>query len=127
MNLIKIMLPVILFFALPVVSAACDITWTIEGAQKEKYQPGDIVVIKIIVELTHRHCNVDIDETKITVSGLEIKGATKWVNLTGRVWERKMKVAVTSNQQGKAIITAKRTCDKDGGFGTLTLSTVPGL
>ena len=121
----KILFIAIFFFAMPIVSAACDITCTVDGIQKATYRVGDVVVIKIIVKRTHRNCAVDINETKITVSGMEIKCATKWVNTTGSIWERKMKVSITSNKEGKAMINAKRSCTKDGGSGTLTLSAVP--
>lgn len=112
-------------FGLPLFSAACDITCTVEGAQKTKYQSGDIVIIKITVDRVHRNCQVDIDETKITVSGMEIEAATKWVNTTGRIWERKVKVRITSNKKDNAVITAKRSCKKDGGSGTLALAVTP--
>jgi len=116
---------VIFFYCLPIISSACEITFHLEGAQKMKYNAGDIAIIKISVVRTHRNCSVDLKETKIQASGMKIIGATKWVNTDGNTWERKLKVRITSNKEGKATITAKRTCNRDGGFGTFELQAVP--
>jgi hypothetical protein len=113
----------LLFIILPAVVHACEITVSVEGAKKERYQPGDIVVVKITVQLEHRNCDVDLNETSIRVSGSQILGTTKWVNTEGRTWERKIKVKIMDDKTGKAEITAERTCEKDGGRGTLILKT----
>lgn len=109
--------------ALPAIANACKIIVSVDGSKKESYKPGDVVVVKITVVLEHRNCNIDINETDIRVSGLQIAGATKWVNTIGKTWERKIKVKITGDKASKAVITAERTCDKDGGKGTLTLVT----
>ena len=122
-TLLKIVFASALLFFLPSIARACDIIVTVEGVQKEKYKAGDIVVVKITVILKHRSCDVSLDETDIRVSGSQITGATKWVNTTGRTWERKLKIKIGSDAEGKAVITAVRTCEKDGGKGSLTLLT----
>ena len=122
-NVLKILLVSALLIAIPSITKACHITVTVEGVQKEKYQSGDIVVVKITVVLEHRNCDVSLDETDIQVSGSQITGATKWINTGGTTWERKLKIKIESAAEGKAIVTAVRTCEKDGGKGSLTLHT----
>ncbi|HLG38602.1 MAG TPA: hypothetical protein VI461_03000 [Chitinophagaceae bacterium] len=115
---------VALFFIIPVFTFACDIFVNVDGVKKEKYAAGDIVVIRIEVRLTHRNCPVDINETGINISGMQIIGATKWVNTEGsNKWERKIKVKISSEKDGKAMVVAERTCQKDGGKGSLILAT----
>lgn len=117
---LKMIVSVLLFF-IPSLAFACHIYVTVDGVKKEKYQVGDIVVIKIEVQLTHRRCEVDLNETDINVTGMQITGATKWVNTSGNVWERKVKVKITAENEGKIMLVAERTCRKDGGKGSLSL------
>jgi hypothetical protein len=121
----KLIAIVIISFLLtsPVITKACEITISVEEAKKDTYKPGDIVVLKIKVLLKHRNCDVDISETGIKVTGSQIVGATKWVNTDGNTWERKIKVKILKDLSNKAIIVAERTCDRDGGKGSLTLNT----
>jgi hypothetical protein len=107
------------------IASACEISFAVDGKEKTKYEIGDIVIIKVTVELTHNNCPVALKETRIQGSGIEILGATDWKNPSGTKWERKVKVKITSNKDGNATITAKRTCDKDGGWGTYTLKATP--
>jgi hypothetical protein len=113
-----------IFFCIawPVITSACEIHIVTDSPQKENYKTGDVVVVKITVVLKHRNCDVDINETAIKVSGLQITGTTKWTNTEKRTWERKIKVKITGDKK-QAIITAERTCDRDGGKGSLTLIT----
>jgi hypothetical protein len=113
-----------LSIAIPSIANACEITVAVEGVQKEKYNTGDIVILKITVVLQHRNCEVSVDQTDIRVSGSQITGATKWATPDGRTWERKIRVKIVDDKTGKAVITAERTCEKDGGKGSLTLLTV---
>lgn len=106
-------------------ASACEITFAVDGVKKAKYEIGDVVVIKVTIELTHNNCNVTLKDTKIQGSGIEILGATEWKNPSGSKWERKVKIKLTSNKEGKATLTAKRTCEKDGGWGTFTLNVTP--
>lgn len=121
----KIVFLISLMLSTAFVSMACEINFKIDGQEKAKYDIGDIVVLKITVEFTHNACPVALKETKIQANGMEILGATEWKNVSGNIWERKVKVKITSNKEGKAIISARRSCDKDGGSGTLTLIAVP--
>ena len=121
----KIVFLILLMLSTAFVSMACEINFKIDGQEKAKYDIGDIVVLKITVEFTHNACPVALKETKIQANGMDILGATEWKNVSGNIWERKIKVKITSNKEGKAIISARRSCEKDGGTGTLTLIAVP--
>lgn len=114
---------VFLAMLLSAAAKACEIIVSTDGPKKEAYKAGDVVVIKITVVLKHRNCDVDIDETAITVSGSQITGTTKWVNTEGKTWERKIKIKILSGKSNQCLITATRTCDRDGGKGSLLLVT----
>ena len=127
MNVMKRALCVVIMSLLlaagPTITKACEITVAVDGAQKEKYKTGDIVVITITVVLEHRNCDISLDQTNIRVSGSQITGATKWGNTDGRTWQKRIKIKIDDGKSGKAIITAERTCERDGGKGSLTLFT----
>ena len=106
-------------------SKACEIEFEIIKGKKEKYEAGDIIVLKIIVTLTHRVCPEGIKKTKYKMNGLKVVGSTPWKQTSAMDYERKLKVQIVSNKNGKLIFNAIRTCDKDGGFGSLKLEAVP--
>lgn len=107
----------------PSIAKACEILVSTEESKKEIYKAGDVVVIKITVVLKHRNCDVSIDETAIKVSGSQVTGTTKWVNTGGKTWERKIKIKILADKSNQCLITATRTCDRDGGKGSLLLAT----
>ncbi len=121
-NFKTLYLTALLFFVFPVVGYTCDIVFVVDGPKKEKYGVGEVVVLKITVVLKHRNCDVDIKETDVHVSGCQVTAATAWVNTSGKTWERKIKVKILDDKSGKAIVSAKRTCDRDGGEGSITLA-----
>ena len=105
----------------PLQTTACEIDFEVVENQKEVYDVGDIIVIKVSVTLTHRSCPIGMDQTKFTMTGLEVLGATDWTQLSTMVWERKVKVKVQKTKKGNLVFNAVRTCDKDGGFGSIKL------
>lgn len=107
----------------PYTAKACEITLTVDGVSKQAYKAGDIVVVKITVVLKHRNCDVDINDTEIKVAGSQITGTTKWVNTEGKTWERKIKVKILADKSNKAVIVVERSCNRDGGKGSLNLPT----
>jgi hypothetical protein len=117
-----IVLGVILSAFQPAQASACEIEFEVVENQKEVYNEGDIIVIKVTVTLTHRSCPIGMDQTKFTMTGLEVLGATDWTQLSTMVWERKVKVKVLKTKNGNLVFNAVRTCDKDGGFGSIKLS-----
>ncbi len=102
--------------------SACDINLNVVGDKKAKYAVGDELVVKVEVVLTHRNCHVDIDETKFKTTGFKVVGQTKWTEKSSGVWERKLKVQVTAPVNGKSTINVERTCNKEGGYGSLSVS-----
>lgn len=100
---------------------ACNIEFEVQGTAKAKYKVGDEVVVKVKIHLTHRVCPVAMKDTKLDAKGMEILGATDWKEVEPGSWERKVKMKVTGSKNGKLQLTATRTCDKEGGLGTLTL------
>jgi hypothetical protein len=110
-----------LLLGLPALLFACEIVVQTEGLKKAKYHQGEVIIIHIEVRLVHRNCPVDIEKTDISMNGLQIIGATKWVNTSGNTWERRIRVKVMKDASGKAFIQADRNCRKDGGHATLVL------
>lgn len=105
--------------------SACEIDFNIIKNKQKTYKVDDVLIIKINVTLTHRGCTTGIKKTKIKTKGLTIIGATKWEQKSTMVWERKLKVKVTGTETGELLINATRTCDKEGGFGSMTLKSTP--
>ena len=130
-NLLKSKTVIFLLFAFLSVAfsiqetKACEIEFEITENIKEVYEVGDIIVVKVKVILTHRSCPVAMKQTKFTMKGLKILGATQWTQLSTMIWERKLKMQVTGTKDGKLVLNAVRTCDKDGGFGSLKLNSTP--
>jgi hypothetical protein len=104
---------------------ACEITLEVEKGAKEKYVVGDEFVIKVNLKFSHRVCNLSLEETKYEVKGLEILGGTDWKESSVGSWERKIKVKVTGTPDGKLTFNIVRTCDKMGGFATMSFLSKP--
>ncbi|GAB4283632.1 MAG: hypothetical protein Kow0068_08510 [Marinilabiliales bacterium] len=103
--------------------SACEIEFVIDGSPKAKYHKGDELVVKVKVTFTHRVCTTGIKQTKFEGKGLQILQGTDWVETSPGVWERKLKIKITDPKKGKAVLSATRTCDKEGGFGSITIQT----
>jgi len=104
---------------------ACEIEFEVQGEKKEAYTVGDEIIIKVTVILTHRVCPEGIKKTSFESDGLKVVGAKEWEQINDRKFERLLKVKVTGTENGKVTISATRTCDKDGGFGSITLQANP--
>ncbi len=113
----------LLFFAIHTVASACDINFDVIKGEKEEYESGDVIIMKVTVLLTHRNCPVALDETKFKYQGLKVLGATKWRAASSTTYERKLKIKIlgADDDKDKVFISATRTCDKEGGFGSLKL------
>jgi len=98
---------------------ACDFHFQAEN-QKTSYKVGDEIIITVSVTLTHRVCKVELEETQFIVSGMDIAGATNWVQLSDKVYARKFKIRITENPSSTiAKFSALRECEKDGGEGSI--------
>ena len=108
-------------FLRPVSLPACEIEIKVRGNQKTAYLKGDIVILSVDVFLTHRDCPKGIQATRFKAEGMEILGATKWKEIASGKFRRLIKVRVTSAEHGEGAFHARRTCDKEGGYGVLKL------
>ncbi|MFC2131116.1 hypothetical protein ACFLSQ_06745 [Bacteroidota bacterium] len=121
-DMIKIIITVLFLFAFFITELnACEIDFSVIKGNKEIYSKGDELIVKVTVLLTHRNCPEGIKSTKFETEGLEVKGATKWASKNSTTFERKFKVKVTAHKNEDVFISATRTCDKEGGFGSLKL------
>ena len=104
---------------------ACEIEYEIIKGKKEVYQVGDTIIVKVKVSLTHRSCPIAMKDTKFKLNGMKVLQATGWKQLSSMDFERKLKIVITDNKSDKVTINTIRECEKDGGFGSLKLETVP--
>ena len=101
--------------------SACEIDFKIIDGEKDKYEKGDVLVIKVIVVYTHRNCPEGIEATVMKTEGIKVVKATRWSEKAVGTYERKFKIQITGDKKDMSI-SAIRTCDKEGGFGALVLS-----
>jgi hypothetical protein len=102
-------------------ASACEVAIKIKGGQKPSYQVGDEIVFEVTVFLTHHDCPEGIQSTKFTGEGLELLGATKWKEVATGTYVRLIKAKVTPAKDGVGALHARRKCDKEGGYGVITL------
>jgi len=118
----KFLIAILAVFMISIVSAyACEITFDIEKGKKDSYKVGDELVLKVHVAYTHRVCSQGIEATKFKYDGIEVISATKWKDIDGKNFERKLKIRVTDPSSDKLSLNATRTCDKTGGYGEIKL------
>ncbi len=101
---------------------ACEFKFNVEGTSKDVYAIGDELVVKVTLVLTHRNCDVTLEDTKYDYRGFQVAGATQWKEVSNGVYERKFKLKVTAAEKGKASFSAIRTCRKEGGSGTFQVT-----
>lgn len=116
---------VALTFLLPLAAFACEIRFNDEAADKDKYTPGQVVIFKVRMDLTHNNCPVEPKDTKLQGIGVKILGATDWKSPEPNVWERRIKAQIISTKDGKVTLTAKRSCEKDGAWATFSMLAEP--
>ena len=119
--IMMVVLGILLFISGFTVSPAdaCKIRITVNGNEKTTYTPGDELVLKVSVFLTHRNCPEGIDATRFRTSNLEVLGATDWSERSGNHFERLITVKIFPSETGEAIIMAERDCTKVGGGASL--------
>lgn len=99
---------------------ACEIEFQLPSEQKT-YSIGDVLVIETEVVFTHRVCPVALKETKFKHEGVKILGATPWKETSPMRYTRKLKVQIIKSKKNTSKITAVRSCDKEGGFGSIVI------
>ncbi len=100
---------------------ACHFEFTTPGGEKKSCKPGEELVINIKLTLTHRNCKVAAQETKFKFDGIQVTGATDWKQESPGIYTRQVKAKVLNDGKKKIMLSATRTCDKDGGYGVFTL------
>jgi len=118
-EIFKILLVLAVVFG-PVIASACEIDFEIVENKKEFYQKGDVIIVNVKVVFTHRQCPEGIDATKFSYDGLKVLGATRWNETLPNTYERKFKIEITENKKGNLVFGAARSCDKDGGSGSIS-------
>lgn len=119
---------IILFFLTFFISSifttifACEILFTVAGQHKDVYQVDEELILKVEIILTHRVCPVAMKDTKFTYEGVKVLGATEWKEETPGKFTRKIKLKVENDGKENIKLTALRTCEKDGGYGSITLA-----
>ena len=124
---LKIIIVLILLFGIIDVSNvfACEIEIRVNGKEKEMYAENDIVILEVYVFLTHKICPEGLKATKFKSDGMKILGATAWKEKKANTFLRMIKVEINHTKNGEAIFQARRTCDKEGGYGVIKLKTLP--
>lgn len=101
---------------------ACEITFEILNGEKKTYAVGDEIILRVKVEFTHRVCPEGIKATEFKMDGLKVLGAKEWAEHSPTSYSRDLKITIT--EAGKdAKFISKRTCDKEGGFGSISFKT----
>lgn len=100
--------------------SACDFVFSLKD-NKKTVKAGDEIVINVVLNLTHRTCKVAAKDTKFKFDGLQILGATEWKQESALVYTRQIKAKVMGDNKKNIMLTATRTCDKEGGHGVFTL------
>ncbi|MBN1541348.1 hypothetical protein JW992_04310 [candidate division KSB1 bacterium] len=113
---------VLMLVLLATASQACEIRITEKDKESTAYAVGDEVILIVSVLLPHRNCHVGIEETKFQSEGLKILGATPWKEIKFNTFERMLKVQITEDAEKEAILHARRTCNKEGGYGIIKLA-----
>lgn len=119
----KIILFVILIFSV-MLGVACEVSYAVaDSSKKESYKNGDELVFEIRIKLVHRNCTVDIADTKFKMVNMKAAGATKWKEESPGYFTRQIKAKIVISNKGDAKFMLERKCDKEGGYGVLTLKT----
>ncbi len=114
---------IVAFVLLSISALACEIEFKVLKGEKDTYKKGDVLVVKVEVFFTHKNCPEGIKTTKFQPKGFEIMQGTKWRESSTGLFERKLKIKVTKDGAGKAVLKAVRSCDKEGGLGTFEIKT----
>lgn len=103
-------------------ASACHFEFSTQGGEKKSCKPGEELVINVKLTLTHRNCKVAADQTKFKFDGINITGATDWKQESPGVYTRQVKAKVLEDGKKKIMLSATRTCEKDGGYGVFSLT-----
>lgn len=119
MRIFKVLLVFIGVLFLTHQASACEIKFKVLAGEKESYAVGDELVVAVKVVYTHKNCPEGISATKFNFTGTKANGATKWSQTGDGIYERKFKLLIIEEKKNRHLFNAVRTCDKDGGTGTI--------
>ena len=112
----------VLFTLFPVSKLiACEISFKLPDEEVKVYNVDDILVVEVELVFTHRICPIALKDTKFTYEGVKILGATPWKEVSPMKYTRKLKIQITENKKNMSKISAIRSCDKEGGFGSIVI------
>ncbi len=81
-------------------------------SQNSQYKKGDEFILEITHKITHRDCDISIEDTKIVEYGLKVVSATKWKTEGKNSNSRKLKLKVIGAKSGKATLSINRNCKR---------------
>ncbi|MEI6614935.1 MAG: hypothetical protein WCL37_08555 [Chrysiogenales bacterium] len=88
--------------------AACIIEITPTNNQ---VKIGDQMPVTVILKYEHRRCVIELKDTQVKGSGLEIIEKSDWQTISSGVYSLKMTVLI---KNAKAALAVIRECDKKG-------------
>lgn len=97
---------------------ACFITFNVLD-EKQVYHLNDVVMVKIILELDHRNCDVKPSETLFKTQNVKVIAAGDWKKVGSRTYEREFKLQITGSS-GEGTLAVKRECHRDGASGSVS-------
>ena len=109
--IIVLMVILVSLFTVTAPVLACDISIDPPEASG---QVGDEITFSIEFARTHRNCHIPVEDTEITLSGMELVSHTPWVQLGSDVDRKEITVQLTT--VGIGSITITRVCPKGGGI-----------
>ncbi len=114
----------VLMTLISVVGFSCNVKFLINGQEKfdknKVYNIGEEINITILVEYIHHPCQIELEDTKLKLEGIEIVKKGKWkLNEETNMYSLDIVVKILPDysKEGKLILT--RTCTNEGGFGML--------
>jgi hypothetical protein len=90
-------------------TSACELSL---ASDKEAYKTGDTAIVTLTLKLTHTNCALEGRETKIKITGGELKAKTKFKEISPALWQIKYKIVITAKD---ILIQAIQDCVTNGG------------
>ncbi len=70
------------------------------------------VSVKILVDIVHRNCPVNIEKTMLVFDGVQVEKKSAWKKIDACTWEMKLTGTLPGNKAGE--IRVARDCPKRG-------------
>lgn len=99
---------------------ACDIGVSLSSSSGVA---GDSVEAVVIVQQTHRICDVPIDDTQIVLSGLTLASETPWERMSSTSYRKVLVLTLTAPGEGRVEVV--RVCARGGDRNAATVAIAP--